>query len=738
MQRATSRRPVRWYTLLGLVIVPVLIAGVLLTGATPTNTDLRKIQGAIVNNDEGIEIDGQKMPLGRMLAAKLYDSERDQNYTWVMADEPHATAGLASGRYAVVVTIPEDFSTDATSYSANDSSARQARIEVATSPAAGISDTAIGEMVTRAAVEAFNQTITEKYLDNIYLALNSTGEQMMSLQDGINKLAEGSAGLAEGLGTMAEKGRTLADGASELSTGTGKLSTGLNTLATNGTQLATGTAGLSDGTSMLADGLGTMAENTTELPAKAENLASGVSQYVDGTHRIINQLEDLAPKLANLPDSSQLTNLSSGLVKGLARHSDAIGQLAKGKDASGDAIPCPSEILDNYGDDGCAAYLVGVKDAGSTAATAFADAGLATSANKLDGAVTKVTDTLGGITSAFDIDPTKLTQLKSAGTQLKDGTNGLTGQLGTLAGGIAKLSGGAAQLNEGATKLAGGVSTYVGGVGTVAGNVEGLAAGTEQFATGIDKYTGGVTQVASGSKKLATGLETLDQKMADKVADLPDYTETDRAALATTVAAPISADNLQDITVPTAARSAILLTLALWLGALVTFVLLRPIRTDTALSTLSTPKLVAHQLAPGIGIGLLQALALSVVAKLLLRLDGGQWGVLTLLLAVTAIAFMLVIQGIASWLHAPGRVLALTAAVVTGLSTLSHTVPNWFADLAATTPLAPANEAIRNVLIGDPVSGPALGLLGWAILGGLLASAAIIKARRKTPKEVFS
>ena len=226
MQRATSSRPVRWYTLLGLVTVPVVIAAAFLAGATPTNDDLSRIQGAIVNNDEPAVVDGKEMPLGRMLAAELFDSEREQNYTWVMADEAHATEGLRSGTYAVVVTIPEAFSTDATSYSANDSSARGARIEVATSPAAGISDTALGEMVARTAVGAFNQTITEKYLDNIYLALNSSGEQMASLHEGINKLADGSAGLSDGLGRMSANGGTLAAGADKLATGTGNSPTG--------------------------------------------------------------------------------------------------------------------------------------------------------------------------------------------------------------------------------------------------------------------------------------------------------------------------------------------------------------------------------------------------------------------------------------------------------------------------------------------------------------------------------
>lgn len=731
MQRATSSRPVRWYTLLGLVTVPVVIAAAFLAGATPTNDDLSRIQGAIVNNDEPAVVDGKEMPLGRMLAAELFDSEREQNYTWVMADEAHATEGLRSGTYAVVVTIPEAFSTDATSYSANDSSARGARIEVATSPAAGISDTALGEMVARTAVGAFNQTITEKYLDNIYLALNSSGEQMASLHEGINKLADGSAGLSDGLGRMSANGGTLAAGADKLATGTGKLADGLNTMATNGQQLATGTSGLSAGTTKLAGGLATLAEQTAALPTKADALASGVGQYVKGTQQLIDQLQVLAPKLADL------TSLSGGLTAGLDRYSASVDHLKQAETASGDSIACPTEIRGSYGDDGCAAYLAGVKDAGARAASALGDSGTVATAAKLDKAVGTLAGTLGGITSPVSVDTTKLEQLKTTGTQVQGGVDGLAGQLGTLSEGIAQLAGGAAQLDTGATKLADGVTTYVGGVGKVAGNVDDLATGTKKFADGVGQYTGGVSKVASGSKKLASGLDKLDQNMAEKVADLPDYSSADRAALAATAASPVTTGNLGTLTVPTAARSAILLTLALWLGALVTFVLLRPVRTDTAWSTLSTPKLVARQLLPGTGVGLAQALTLSLITTTVLGLDPSQWASLTALLATASVAFMLMVQGIAAWLHAPGRVLILTAAAMMGLTTLSHTVPAWFASIAAATPLAPANDALRGALIGDPLAGAVFGLAGWALLGATLATTAIIRARHTSAQEIF-
>ena len=190
-------------------------------------------------------------------------------------------------------------------------------------------------------------------------------------------------------------------------------------MATNGQQLATGTSGLSAGTTKLAGGLATLAEQTAALPTKADALASGVGQYVKGTQQLIDQLQVLAPKLADLPDPSRLTSLSGGLTAGLDRYSASVDHLKQAETASGDSIACPTEIRGSYGDDGCAAYLAGVKDAGARAASALGDSGTVATAAKLDKAVGTLAGTLGGITSPVSVDTTKLEQLKTTGTQVQ-------------------------------------------------------------------------------------------------------------------------------------------------------------------------------------------------------------------------------------------------------------------------------------------------------------------------------
>jgi len=106
LEQATSGKRPWWLTLLGLVLVPVLVAAGLLAATWGSTDRLHKVEAAVVNLDKAVTIEGQIVPLGRQMSAALVDSNRDQNFTWVLADAKHAEAGLRSGRYAAVVTIP--------------------------------------------------------------------------------------------------------------------------------------------------------------------------------------------------------------------------------------------------------------------------------------------------------------------------------------------------------------------------------------------------------------------------------------------------------------------------------------------------------------------------------------------------------------------------------------------------------------------------------------------------------
>src|SRR4051794_25564717 len=123
LERASSTRPVGLWSLVGLVLVPLVVAAGFLWATWDSSTRLDHVQAAVVNLDEPVKLDGRTVPLGRQLAGGLVagpDQEATvdsanpdaaaQNFDWVLTDAADAASGLKSGQYAAVVTIPKNFS----------------------------------------------------------------------------------------------------------------------------------------------------------------------------------------------------------------------------------------------------------------------------------------------------------------------------------------------------------------------------------------------------------------------------------------------------------------------------------------------------------------------------------------------------------------------------------------------------------------------------------------------------
>ena len=112
IERARTRRPVTWLTLIGVLLLPVVIGGILVAALYNPVERLDGLNAAIVNEDEPVTIDDQYVPLGRQLTAGLVEGSDEQpsNLTWTISNADEAAEGLADGTYAAVVTIPENFS----------------------------------------------------------------------------------------------------------------------------------------------------------------------------------------------------------------------------------------------------------------------------------------------------------------------------------------------------------------------------------------------------------------------------------------------------------------------------------------------------------------------------------------------------------------------------------------------------------------------------------------------------
>lgn len=325
LERMRSDKRVTWLTIVGLLLVPITIGGLLVWALWNPTERLHDVKAAVVNLDQPVKVNGQTVPLGRQLSAGLLDSKND-NFTWVLTDKKDADKGIANGEYVSVVTIPENFSKAATSTAGAAADATQATIDVRTSPDSKLVDPAISQAVTTTATSVLNKQLTSTYIENVYVGFNTLGEQLGkaatgadALSGGLTQLASGTHQLADGAAQLSTGASSLANGISQLSDGTSALASGLNTLASNG-------AAVQGGAQQLA---GTAATTSSHLTAATNGINAAVAQNC--TPPVDPAVEALCTQLqAQLTDLNTAQAYGAGLASGAQTFATQLGQYTGG------------------------------------------------------------------------------------------------------------------------------------------------------------------------------------------------------------------------------------------------------------------------------------------------------------------------------------------------------------------------------------------------------------------------
>lgn len=684
--------PARWWTLLGLVLVPLLIAGGFLVAGLNTDSRIHEVQAAVVNLDEPVTVNGQYAPMGRQLTANLVDSQRVENLTWVLDSEANARAGLATGAYAAMIVIPQNFSAAATSYGGDAKDAEHATIELSTSPVAGVADATLGKAVAMEAATALNESLTSTYLDRIYVGFNDTGKQFTTMSDGASQLADGSDSLASGI-----------------------------------QQAADGSEKLASGTSALANGLAQMKSQTATMPADTAKLASGTTSYVAGVNTLIDQTISSLPGQVKLAGGiSDLSQGASGLSTGLKTYQSSMDDLGSNPTVVAQAVtaaetavaptPCPTFSADaTVQATACTAFKAGL--------TAGADAGAA------------VGVTVGGKAAAAGLDttdPATGQSLLSGAAGLAAGLNTVSTQLQASLPDVAKTTAQLKQLKAGGNSLDAGVTQLADGLPALVDGIAKSADGASQLATGTTSLSVGLVSAAQGADKLSSGMGEFADGIAQGKDKIPSYSTQDRENLSSVVAAPVSTTGLTGLANPNLGWVSLLLVLALWLGALATYTVVKAVARGLLGSAGATPKLVLEALLPGIAVVAVQAVLLGGLAAWAWDLSWQKTLEVSGVLLIAGVAFAVINHALVTWAGGVGRLIAVVFAVITTAATLAPAAPGVLEALRPFSPLTPALDALRAVVTESGAAGSStFVVIGWLLIG-LLASATGIARRRTT------
>ncbi|MCC2320920.1 YhgE/Pip family protein [Cellulomonas xiejunii] len=721
----TRPSPRRWPAVVVALAAPLALVVLLLAAAWSPADGLARVKAAVVNLDQPVTLEGQYTPLGRQLAGALVEgAEVDANYDWVVTDEADATAGLTDGTYAAVVTIPENFSAAATSFAAGEGKVEQATIDITSPRGATAVDQVLASTVTTTATRVLGQQLTTTYVENVLVGFTTLSEQLGEAADGATQLADGAGQLADGTGQLATGADGLADGAGQLAGGVRELRGGSYDLATGTGQLAQGARSLASGAQQLAGGAGQSAVGARELANGASALPAATSPLADG----LRETADRASGLVLLADG--MSSLSDGVAAPLTTLRADLTKVEK-------AI---AELEDDIAREGCEA------DATAPGCPELLAQRNQQSAQR-DTMEHQIVD-LAGVLAAQVQEINGRLQPAVDGTATTPGLVDGLGQLAYLAGevdtGAQTLAGGVTALADGLDQLAAGTSDVAGGASTLAGGASQLAGGSSQLAAGVAQLDGGASQLADGSTQLADGLRQTNDgavQLADGTAELgtglgqavdqlPTTPEDQRADLAQVVTAPVAAP-ASSVSAPLGQVS-VLVAVALWVGALVLFLVFRPLPVRVAGSTRSAFAQAAGGLALPAAVSAVAGAAVGALAGGLTDQGLGRTLGLAAVGVVAAVALAAFHQAVGAWFGTAGRIVALVAAFVYLVAGLAVTVPTWVGSLVGWLPLAPVADALGSIVEESSASllGAVVALALWAVASVLATTGAAARARR--------
>ncbi len=700
-------------SLLAVFLVPLVFGGLSTWANESPTTRVDQIAAAVVNLDEPVTLKGadgkdQIVPLGRVVVGKLTASASASNYSWTLTDAATAEAGLGDGRFGAVLTIPADFSRSATSTNGAPADARAARLQLRTNDAVNYLDGSIARTIATSTSADAARTVTESYLQAMYAGYGTLHDQLATAADGADKLASGVGELTVGAEKAATGAGSLASGVDQIASGAGDLASGADKLADGADQAA---AGLKQ----LSGGLATMDTQVAALPAGTRQLADGAAQVSGGVSSLAAGATPLASGLADL--SAGLSSLATGATQAKAGAASlATGVTAYTQGLDGLAAACP-------GSGAAPAFCA------QLAGLAAQGAGLRTGATGVAAGTAQLAAGLGASSAGAAQSASGAAQLAGGLAQLKPGAAALAGGADQLADGMPALADGVHRSAAGAATLAAKLPQLASGVQKVADGADELAGGASKAAAGADELAAGVGSLAGGSAKLGTGASDLSSGLGAGVSKIPTYSASERAALAAVATTPIVADvtRVNPVKNNGAGLAPLFMALALWVGSLAVYLLLRPLSPRALASGAPSALVALAGYLPGALLGAAQGVALALVLQWWIGIGAAStWGLVGVgaLIGLTFAAFN---QALVGLFGTAGRFVAVLLAglqlAAAGGTYPVATAPGFFGVVHDALPLTYAVDALRRVIAGatDGI-GRDVAVLVLTLVGSLLVT----------------
>ncbi|MGP3988501.1 YhgE/Pip family protein [Streptomyces sp. 3N207] len=699
-----------------MLLLPLLYGALYLWSFWDPYDRLDKVPVALVNEDQGATVKGEKLNAGDDIAKGLHNSD---SFDWHETSAADARKGVEDGRYYLSLTVPADFSKRVSSSSGD--SPETGALKVRTNDANNYIVGQISRTVFSEVRASASSKVSRGFFDKIYVSFST-------LHGKTAKAAKGADDLGAGIG-KAKKGA-------------GKLKSGLGDAEDGSGRLKSGTAKLHKGSGTLETGAGQVAEGTQKLADKVNGTAGEVRPFLKAhsgdigkaARGVARTSKTLKQNLGKLPGAAQRAQTDSReAADTLSRLYEArCGKGAPGKDVPG--TPSPGGTLPgNASPEAPQPSPPSSPSTGTTGNAGNTGTSLAPSSCPQLKKAADAAERSARVAAKLNGYVKNEKNLDELGRHLDD--------LNRAANGVAKRAPHLQQdmdsavrqinkLNKGAHKVAKGAGKLHSGLGTAKSGAATLDTGLGKLSGGAASLDGGLFKLADGSGKLAGGLH-------DGAEQIPDYDKKQRDDRTGVMADPVGLASHKAHTAPNYGTgfAPYFIPLSLWVGAMIAYMLLQPLNKRALAAGAPAWRIALAGWLPVAAIGVAQVAALMSVLHWGLGLQMARGLATVGFLALVTACFTAVVQFLNARFGPAGRILVLALLMLqltsAGGTYPIQTSPGFFNALHPFLPMSYVVEGLRHLITGGelwPVWRACLVLLAFTA-GALVLTA--VTARRK-------
>lgn len=489
-----------------IMIIPSVYAGVFLGSMWDPYGKADQIPVAVVNEDRPVTFQSAKMHIGKDLADNLKDN---QSMKFEFTSAKKAKKGLKNGDYYMVITIPKNFSKNATTLL--NENPKKMVLKYETNPGTNYIASKMDETVINKIKASVSATVTHTYADTLFdqvgtlsKGLKDASNGSAKLNTGVDQLVIGNAAIHDNLKVLSASTLTFRDGAQTLENGLMLYTEGVDEVYSGTKLLNEKSSGLNGGISKLGTGI-TNANNGSQNLLNGLQLTSGklkaqmTPEKLQALQTLQNLNNETAAKLkAELIDPQLIANSNAANALTAMDQNNLTTDQKKAIQAAADTLSANNTSLST---------LLGTMD--NMNKQNYATIG-EFSANLQ--ALQKVLD---------DPDPTQglIAGAEKLNTGLSKMNASVNGDEG-LAAGLAQYTAGVRKLNQGAAALTNTNKTLLNGMAQLNGGSSAISSGAFQLASGSSTMGSGLTTLKNGtdelSKKLGDGAAKSQMNISDE------------------------------------------------------------------------------------------------------------------------------------------------------------------------------------------------------------------------------